>query len=80
MSDHTCPLLVFLEFFFDFYMADLLNCLLHHRCNLIHGVIWCAMETVLLDSEQLFAQLQHFFPSCERIDIHDNKIAFAVLG
>ena len=38
------------------------------------------MQTIFFHGKQFLAKFQHFFPAVVGINVHDNKVAFAVFG
>ena len=60
--------------------CGLLNCTAHHRSNLVNGVALTPVQTIFFHGKQFLAELQHFFPAVVGVNVHDNKVAFAVFG
>ena len=58
----------------------LLNCTAHHRSDLVNRIALASMHSVLFHGKQFLTELQHFSPAVIGVNVHDNKVAFAVFG
>ena len=60
--------------------GGLLDRTAHHRSDLINGIALTPVQTIFFHGKQFLTELQHFFPAVIGVNVHDNKVAFAVFG